>query len=41
VKAAEVYEYSPRLADKVGLNSSLGVKELAGRLAIAIKDPTA
>ena len=33
----EVYQYSPRLADKVGLVSSLGVEELAKRLANAIK----
>ena len=32
----EVYEYSPRLADKVGLNSKIGVKELARKLKNAI-----
>lgn len=37
VGVQEVYEYSPRLADKVGLNSSLGVSELARRLSNAIK----
>jgi len=33
----QVYEYSPRLADKVGLSSTLGVEKLARKLAIAIK----
>ena len=33
----DVYQYSPRLADKVGLSSSLGVGEVARRLANAIK----
>ncbi len=37
VGVQEVYEYSPRLADKVGLNSSLGVPELARRLSNVIK----
>lgn len=37
VSVREVYEYSPRLADKVGLPSSLGVPELARRLAREIK----
>jgi hypothetical protein len=37
VDAKQVYEYSPRLADKVGLNSSLGVEELARRLVRAIR----
>jgi TIR domain len=37
VGAKEVYEYSPRLADKVGLSSSLGVEELARRLNSAVK----
>lgn len=32
----EVYEYSPRLADKVGLNSKIGIKELARKLKNAI-----
>ena len=33
----EVYEFSPRLADKVGLPSSLGIKEIARLLAIAVR----
>ena len=33
----DVYEYSPSLADKVGLNSSIGVKELAAKLAAAMR----
>lgn len=37
VGVKEVYEYSPRLADKVGLASTLGVEELAKKLASAIK----
>jgi hypothetical protein len=37
VAVQDVYQYSPRLADKVGLPSSLGVKELARRLSNAIK----
>ncbi len=37
VTVEDVYQYSPRLADKVGLNSSLGVKELARLLTNAIK----
>ena len=37
VGVQEVYEYSPRLADKVGLNSLLGVPELARRLSNVIK----
>ena len=37
VDVKQVYEYSPRLADKVGLSSTLGVEELAKKLAIAIK----
>jgi len=41
VQVAEVYAYSPRLVDKVGLDSSLGVKELARRLATAIKETNA
>lgn len=36
VTVQQVYEYSPRLADKVGLNSDLGVEELARRLAAAV-----
>jgi TIR domain len=37
VQLQDVYQYSPRLADKVGLNSSLGVKELARRLSNVVK----
>lgn len=37
VDARSVYEYSPRLADKVGLPSTLGIEELARRLTNAIK----
>lgn len=37
VSVRDVYEYSPRLADKVGLPSSLGVRELARRLSLEIK----
>lgn len=37
VDAKAVYEYSPRLADKVGLPSTLGVEELARRLTSAVK----
>ncbi len=37
VGAKEVYNYSPRLADKVGLPSSLGVEELARQLSGAVK----
>jgi TIR domain-containing protein len=37
VGAKEIYNYSPRLADKVGLPSSLGVEELARRLSGAVK----
>jgi hypothetical protein len=37
VGVKEVYEYSPRLADKVGLSSELGVAELARRLSNAVK----
>ena len=33
----DVYEHSPRLADKVGLPSSLGVEELARKLSNAVK----
>lgn len=38
VKVQDVYQYSPRLADKVGLSSSLGVKELANRLSSVIRE---
>jgi hypothetical protein len=37
VTVREVYEYSPRLADKVALMSSIGVAELARKLSNAIK----
>jgi hypothetical protein len=37
VGVKEVYDYSPRLADKVGLASTLGVAEVARRLAGVIK----
>lgn len=37
VSVEDVYRYSPRMADKVGLNSSLGVPELARRLVNVIK----
>lgn len=37
VTVEQVYEYSPRLADKVGLNTKMGVKELARKLSSAIK----
>lgn len=37
VSVKEVYDYSPKLADKVGLPSSLGVEVLAKRLANEIK----
>ncbi|MCG7539875.1 toll/interleukin-1 receptor domain-containing protein [Pseudoalteromonas sp. OF7H-1] len=38
VSVENVYEYSPRLADKVGLNSSIGIEELARKLANVIKN---
>ena len=38
VGVREIYEYSPRLADKVGLPSSLGVEELARKLSGAVKN---
>lgn len=37
VTAEQVYEYSPRLADKVGLPSSVGIEELARQLTNEIK----
>lgn len=37
VNVGQVYEYSPRLADKVGLSSTLGIEDLARRLANVIK----
>jgi hypothetical protein len=39
VTVEQVYEYSPRLADKVGLNTNIGVKELARKLSNGIKRP--
>jgi hypothetical protein len=39
VTVEQVYEYSPRLADKVGLNTNIGVKELARRLSNEMKRP--
>lgn len=40
VTVEQVYEYSPRLADKVGLNTNIGIKELARKLANEIKKPS-
>lgn len=37
VGVRDVYDYSPRLADKVGLSTSMGIKELANKLCGAIK----
>ncbi len=37
VDVRSVYEYSPRLADKVGLSTSLGVKEVARKLVNAAR----
>ena len=37
VDARDVYEYCPRLADKVGLKSDVGSKELARKLVNAVK----
>lgn len=37
VSKEEVYQYSPRLSDRVGLSSSLGVSEVARRLAGVIR----
>jgi hypothetical protein len=37
VDVKEVYNYSPRLADKVGLAATLGVREVARLLANAVK----
>jgi len=37
VTVEQVYEYSPRLADKVGLNTKIGVKEMARKLSNEIK----
>jgi hypothetical protein len=38
VTVQDVYNYSPRLADKVGLSSALGIEELAKRLARAARE---
>lgn len=40
VSPQDVYNYSPRLADKVGLSSDLGVPEVARRLAGALRATT-
>lgn len=40
VDAKDVYAYSPRLADKVGISANLGVKEVAHLLAKTIKTGT-
>jgi hypothetical protein len=40
VEVKDVYKYSPRLADKVGLSSKLGAKEIARRLVNVIKNGT-
>ena len=37
VSVEQFYEYSFRLADKVGLNTNIGVKELGRRLSNEIK----
>lgn len=37
VTAREVFEYSPRLANKLALSTSIGIKELANKLCGAIK----
>ncbi|GJI97729.1 hypothetical protein RugamoR57_44470 [Duganella caerulea] len=37
VTKKQVYDYSPSLADKLGLNSSMGVKQLAALLVSAVK----
>ena len=37
VGAQEVFDYSPRLSDKVGLSTSIGIPELARKLSNAIK----
>lgn len=38
VGVEDVYQYSPRLADKVGLSSGMGVEELARQLVHVIKN---
>jgi len=37
VTVEQVYDYSPRLANKVGLNTDIGIKELAQKLSNKIK----
>jgi hypothetical protein len=39
VTAKDVYEYSPVLADRVAVNWSLGVEEVARRLLASINAP--
>ena len=41
VSAREVYEYCPRLIDRLALNSSIGSKELAKKLVEAVNKPEA
>jgi hypothetical protein len=38
VAVHDVYAYSPRLADRVALDSSIGVEELADKLSRALRD---
>lgn len=40
VDARDIYNYSPRLADRVGLPSTLGVEEVARRLAGVLRSGT-
>ena len=40
VAVRDVYNYSPRLADRVGISSSLGVEEVARRLASVLRSDT-
>lgn len=37
VGVEQIYKYSPRLADKVGLSSALGIQELARQLSAAVR----
>jgi hypothetical protein len=37
VTVEQIYEYSPQLAGKVGLNTEIGIKELARKLSNEIK----
>jgi hypothetical protein len=41
VGVQEIYDYSPGLANKVALNSSMGAVQLAAKLANAIRRPEA